>query len=468
MSDIIQKNNSNYIPLSSLIGTGKNKIQQTNVRAGSKKLYVETYGCQMNFADTEIVNGVMSKHGYLTTDIIEDSDIILVNTCSIREHAEAKVLQRLTELKKYKLSNPDMIIGLIGCMAERFKSELIKKQKAVDLVIGPDEYRKVPELIENLIDTGEKGIAVRLSKVETYDDIVPLRKEGISAWLSIMRGCDKFCSFCVVPYTRGRERSRTLQGVVEEVKQLWLDGFKEVTLLGQNVNSYKDADYDFADLLRECASATPEIRIRFTTSHPQDISIKLIETIAKYDNLCNFIHLPVQSGSNRVLEVMKRSYTVEHYLGIIEYIKKIIPEVSLSTDIISGFCTETEDDHKMTLDIMREVKYDGAYMFKYSPREKTKAWAMKDDVDEETKSRRLSEIVALQREISMDNNSKTLGKEYEIIVESLSRKSDEMLAGRTDGNKSVIIPKNGTKIGEKVKVKINRANSGTLFGEVIH
>ncbi len=461
MEDIKPKDKSSSIPLSTLT----NKANKTG---GTRKLYVETYGCQMNFADTEIVNGIMGSHGYSITEDIEESDVILVNTCSIRERAEAKVLQRLTELKKYKKNNPGMVIGLIGCMAERFKRDLVKKTKVVDLVVGPDEYRKVPELIENIIDTGEKGIAVRLSKVETYDDIVPLRKEGISAWLSIMRGCDKFCSFCVVPYTRGRERSRPLPGVVSEVAQLWRDGFKEVTLLGQNVNSYASDGDDFADLLRECAIAVPEIRIRFTTSHPQDISMKLIETIAGYDNLCNYIHLPVQSGSNRILELMKRSYTIEHYLGIIDKIKSIIPDVSLSTDIITGFCTETDSDHQLTLDIMRQVKYDGAYMFKYSPREKTKAWEMKDDVDEETKTQRLMDIVELQRVISHKKNSGLVGNEYEIVIEGLSKKSDAMLTGRTDGNKSVIIPKNGTSVGERVTVKILNANSATLFGEIVN
>jgi len=450
-----------YIPLESL----------TKVNSGeglNKKLYVETYGCQMNFADTEIVNGIMGKNGYSPAENIDESSIILLNTCSIRENAEERVYQRLNEIKKYKKQNPAIIVGIIGCMAERLKRGIFTKKSVVDLVLGPDEYRKLPSLIDNLIDSGDKGLAVKLSRVETYDDIMPLRKDGITAWLSVMRGCDKFCSFCVVPYTRGRERSRTLAGVVNEVKQLWAEGFKEVTLLGQNVNSYKSGEYDFADLLKSCAEAVPEIRIRFTTSHPQDLSMKLIETIAKYDNLCKYIHLPVQSGSDRILELMKRSYTVEHYLNIIDNIKKIIPEVSLSTDIISGFCTETDDDHKMTLDIMKEVKYDGAYMFKYSPREKTKAWDMGDDIDEDVKTRRLIEIVELQKEISEEKNSKLLGKEYGVIIEGISKKSDKMLFGRTDGNKTVVIPKNGTKTGEKVTVRINKTNSATLFGEIIH
>ena len=422
----------------------------------------------MNFADTEIVNGIMNKYGYHTTENIDDSSVILLNTCSIRDHAEAKIYQRLTELKKYKQANSGVVVGIIGCMAERLKQDLIEKTRLVDLIIGPDEYRKLPYLIENLSENGEKGVAVRLSRVETYDDIVPLRKEGISAWLAVMRGCDKFCSFCVVPYTRGRERSRSLEGVVDEVKQLWNEGFKEVTLLGQNVNSYRSGNYDFADLLSSCARAVPEMRIRFTTSHPQDLSDKLLETIAEHKNLCKYIHLPVQTGSNRVLDLMKRSYTIEHYLGLVEKAKKIIPGIALSTDIISGFPTETEDDHKKTLDIMNEVKYDGAYMFKYSAREKTKAYQMGDDVDDETKTKRLMEIIELQRQISFDLNSKMVGNAYEVLIESLSKKSNEMLTGRTDGNKSVIIPKNGTSIGEKVQVKITKANSATLFGEVVH
>lgn len=450
-----------YIPLESLTAD----VYPDN--DSQKKLYVETYGCQMNFADTEIVNGIMGKSGYDITENIDESAIILINTCSIREMAEARVLQRLTEIKKYKKKNPKLVVGIIGCMAERLKRDLVTKKGVVDLVLGPDEYRKLPSLIDNLIDTGEKGIAVKLSRVETYDDILPLRKEGISAWLSIMRGCDKFCSFCVVPYTRGRERSRPLDGVIREVKQLRDEGFKDITLLGQNVNSYRSESHDFSDLLAACARAVPDIRLRFTTSHPQDLSLKLIETIAEHDNLCNYIHLPVQSGSDRVLELMQRSYTIDHYMKIMDNIKRLIPDVSLSTDIITGFCTETEEDHKMTLEVMKEVKYDGAYMFKYSPREKTKAWKMEDDVDEETKTRRLVEIVELQRAISEKKNLETVGKEFEVIIEGISKKSAEMLFGRTDGNKTVIIPVNGTKPGEKISVKINKANSATLFGEVV-
>jgi tRNA-2-methylthio-N6-dimethylallyladenosine synthase len=437
-------------------------------RNSEKLVYVETYGCQMNFADTEIVNGIMHKYGYGSSSNIEESSVILLNTCSIRDRAESRIYQRLTEIKKYKNKNSNIIVGVIGCMAERLKRDLLEKMKLVDLIVGPDEYRKIPFLVENLIDSGEKGIAVRLSKVETYDDIIPLRKDGISAWLSVMRGCDKFCSFCVVPYTRGRERSRSLEGVVNEVKQLWNDGFKEVTLLGQNVNSYRSEEHDFADLLGKCTEAVPDIRIRFTTSHPQDLSVKLLETIAKYENICNYIHLPIQSGSDRILDLMKRSYSVEHYLKLIELARKIIPGVGLSTDIITGFPTETEEDHRMTLEVMKEIQYDGAYMFKYSPREKTKSYSMADDVKEEDKTRRLMEIIELQRDISYSLNSGMIGNNYQILIDSLSKKSGEMLAGRTDGNKSVIIPKNGTSIGDTVNVRINRVNSATLFGEIIN
>jgi tRNA-2-methylthio-N6-dimethylallyladenosine synthase len=453
------RSNNNYIPLNSLLKTKPRNIE--------KRLYVETYGCQMNFADTEIVNGFMNKYGYHTTENINESSVILLNTCSIREHAEAKIYQRLHELKKNKHADSGLVVGIIGCMAERLKQDLLEKSRLVDLIVGPDEYRKLPYLIENLAEKGERGVAVRLSTVETYDDIVPLRKEGISAWLAVMRGCDKFCSFCVVPYTRGRERSRNLEGVVEEVRQLWKEGFKEVTLLGQNVNSYRSGNYDFADLLASCALAVPKMRIRFTTSHPQDLSDKLLETIAEFKNLCKYIHLPVQSGSNRILDLMKRSYTIEHYLGLVEKAKKIIPEAALSTDIISGFPSETEEDHKMTLDVMKAVKYDGAYMFKYSAREKTKAYRMDDDIDDETKTSRLMEIIEIQRQISFELNSAMIGNTFEILVESNSKKSDEMLTGRTDGNKSVIISKNGTKIGEKVNVVITKANSATLFGRVV-
>jgi tRNA-2-methylthio-N6-dimethylallyladenosine synthase len=428
-------------------------------------VYIETYGCQMNLADTEVVLGILRNYGYQVTKNAGDADVILLNTCSIRENAEQRIYGRLGNFKNLKESKPEMILGILGCMAERLRTDLVEKKKIVDVVVGPDEYRRLPELIDAAF-SGEKGIGVRLSRTETYEDIIPFREDGLQAWISVMRGCDKFCTFCVVPFTRGRERSRTLTSVVEEIKQLSERGFKEVTLLGQNVNSYLDGNNDFADLLSACAEVDRNIRIRFSTSHPQDLSDKLLYTIAEHHNLCNYIHLPVQSGSNRILDLMNRTYTIEHYLGLIEKARKIIPGVSFSTDIISGFPTETYEDHLMTLDIMREVKYDGAYMFKYSPREGTKSYKMKDDVSEELKTKRLQEIINLQQEISYNLNQELINKEEIILVEGLSKKSDKFLSGRTDNNKVVIIPFNeGIKEGDYVKIKINKGTSATLFGE---
>ena len=431
------------------------------------KVYIETYGCQMNLADTEIVLGILQNNGYGLTRHAEEADVILVNTCSIRENAEQRIYGRLSNFKTIKNRKPDLIVGVLGCMAERLRKDLIEKKKIVDVVVGPDEYRRLPELIDVAFN-GDKGIGVKLSKTETYDDILPHREDGLQAWISVMRGCDKFCTFCVVPFTRGRERSRSLDSVVEEVKQLSERGFKEVILLGQNVNSYCDNQNDFADLLAACAQVDRSMRVRFTTSHPQDLSDKLLYTIAENSNICNYIHLPVQSGSNRILELMNRTYTIEHYLNLIEKARKIIPGVSFSTDIISGFPTETFEDHVMTLDVMREVRYDGAFMFKYSPREGTKAFKMDDNVSEETKSKRLQEIINLQQQISYELNQELIGKEEVVLIEGFSKKSDKFLSGRTDSNKVVIIPFNEIiKPGEYVKVLINRATSATLFGEFV-
>ncbi|MFA3784033.1 tRNA (N6-isopentenyl adenosine(37)-C2)-methylthiotransferase MiaB [Melioribacteraceae bacterium 4301-Me] len=430
-------------------------------------VYIETYGCQMNFADTELVMGILDSKGYQITKDINEANIILLNTCSIRDNAEQRIHGRLGNLKVIKSNKPDTVIGVLGCMAERLRKELIEEKKIVDLVVGPDEYRKLPELINSAF-AGEKGIGVKLSRTETYDDIIPYREDGLSAWISVMRGCDKFCTFCVVPFTRGRERSRSLVSIVQEIKQLSLRGFKEVTLLGQNVNSYRDNDNDFADLLAACANVDQNIRIRFTTSHPQDLSDKLLYTIAEYPNICNYIHLPVQSGSNRILELMNRTYTIEHYLNLIDKARKIIPGVSFSTDIISGFPTETYEDHLKTLEVMEEVRYDGAYMFKYSPRQGTKAYNMKDDVPDEVKTKRLNEIIDLQHKISYEINQKMIGTTEIILVEGLSKKSDAFLSGRTDTNKVTIFPKvENVKPGDYVKVKINRATSATLFGEFV-
>jgi tRNA-2-methylthio-N6-dimethylallyladenosine synthase len=421
----------------------------------------------MNMADTELVLGILKNYGYNLTKDAKQADVILLNTCSIRENAEQRIYGRLGNFKNLKNAKPDLVVGILGCMAERLRKDLIEEKKMVDLVVGPDEYRRLPEYID-IAFTGNKGIGVRLSRTETYDDVIPYREDGLQAWISVMRGCDKFCTFCVVPFTRGRERSRTLQSVVNEIKQLSERGFREVTLLGQNVNSYKDDVYDFADLLSASALVDRKIRIRFTTSHPQDLSDKLLYTIAENPNICNYIHLPVQSGSNRILELMNRTYTIEHYFDLIEKAKKIIPGVSFSTDIISGFPTEAYEDHVMTLDVMRKVKYDGAYMFKYSPREGTKSYKMEDDVTDEIKTKRLQEIIDLQHQISYEKNQVLINREETILVEGLSRKSDEFLSGRTDTNKVVIIPfTDKVKEGDYAKVKINRATSATLFGDLI-
>ena len=431
-----------------------------------RNVYLETYGCQMNVADSEVVLSIMADAGFMRTQNLNDADVVLVNTCAVRENAEQRIYGRLGDFKFYKKSNPGLVVGVLGCMAERLRKDLMQSESHVDLVVGPDEYRRLPGLVDAALE-GEKGIAVRLSRVENYDDILPLRTDGLSAWISVMRGCDKFCTFCVVPFTRGRERSRSLGSVLREVEQLVAREFKEVTLLGQNVNSYIDGDgNDFADLLAAVAGIDRGLRVRFTTSHPQDMSVKLIETIAAHENLCNYVHLPVQSGSDRVLSLMNRTYTSDQYLRLVQTIRATIPGVSLSTDIISGFPTETEEDHRLTLELIRSVGYDGAFTFKYSPRENTKAWHMGDDVPEEVKIRRLNEIIELQRTIAQRLNQELIGQTVEVLVEGESRKSDRDLCGRTATNKTVIVPKSDLQAGDYVDVMIERANSATLFGTV--
>ncbi|MHC1738607.1 MAG: tRNA (N6-isopentenyl adenosine(37)-C2)-methylthiotransferase MiaB [Ignavibacteriaceae bacterium] len=431
------------------------------------KVFIETYGCQMNIADTEIVMGILSQNGYVQAGDLNSADVILLNTCSVRDNAEQRIYRRLDILKKLKKDKHGLVIGILGCMAERLRKDLIEDKKVVDIVVGPDEYRRLPEFIGGAFG-GEKGIGVRLSRTETYEDIAPYREDGLQAWISVMRGCDKFCSYCVVPFTRGRERSRTLSSIITELRDLSERGFREVTLLGQNVNSYNDNGYDFADLLSAAAKVDRKIRIRYTTSHPQDLSDKLLYTMAEEPNICNYIHLPVQSGSNRILKLMNRTYTIEHFLSLIEKARKIIPGISFSTDIISGFPTETIDDHIQTLEVMKRVRYDGAYMFRYSPREGTKAFKMQDDVDEETKLKRLDEIITLQQSISKELNQEFIGKEEVVLIESLSKKSDKHHSGRTDTNKVVVFPVvEGTKIGDYIKVRIIRATSATLIGEAL-
>lgn len=452
-----------------------------NVNSNYKKVYIETYGCQMNYSDTEIVLSVLSDSGYNETTDIENTDVILLNTCSIRENAEHKVYKRLEDLKKYKKKNPELVVGVLGCMAERLRKDLLERKKIVDLIVGPDEYRKVPGLVESARGSGEKGIAVKLSRTETYDDITPLRRDGVTAWISIMRGCDKFCTFCVVPFTRGRERSRSLENIIEEAKRLFDTGVKDIWLLGQNVNSYRFENYDFSDLLESVAKAVPEMRVRYTTSHPYDLSMKLLETMASYENICKYIHLPVQSGSDKILRAMNRLYSVEQYLNVMRKSREMMPQAGLSTDIISCFPGETEEDHKMTLEIIDEVSYDNAYTFLYSPRENTKAYNMPDVIDEETKQRRIDEIITKQREISLRINRDMIGMKKKVLIESVSRKSKDEYMCRTDCNKVVIIPKevsyvdgNGElilkknfSIGDIVDAEINDANSATLFGKPV-
>ena len=438
-----------------------------------KKLFLETYGCQMNVADTEVVASIMEMDGYTLTDNDKDADAIFVNTCSIRENAEQKVIQRLEYFQSLKRKrNKNLIIGVLGCMAERAKSDLIDDHK-VDIVVGPDAYLDLPNLV-GAAEQGEKVMNVELSKTETYKDVIPLKLNGsnISGYLSIMRGCDNFCTYCIVPFTRGRERSREPESILNELRDMQAKGFREVILLGQNVNSYKFKDedrvIDFSDLLALVAEQAPEIRIRFTTSHPWDMNDKTLETIARYKNLANYIHLPVQSGSSRMLKLMNRRYDREWYMERIAAIKRIIPNCGLSTDIMCGFHSETEEDHKETLSLMREVGFDSAFMFKYSERPGTYAAKRLDDnISEEVKSRRLQEIIDLQLELSRESNEKDLGKEFEVLIEGFSKRSREQLFGRNEQNKVVIFDKKNYRIGQFAKVVITGFTSATLFGEAI-
>jgi tRNA-2-methylthio-N6-dimethylallyladenosine synthase len=447
-----------------------------------KKLYVESYGCQMNFSDSEVVASIMANEGYTTTRNVDEADIVLINTCSIRENAETRVRNRLTEFKIKKEKNPDLVVGILGCMAERLKKALLEEEKLVDLVAGPDAYRDLPNLVEE-VGTGQKAVNVLLSRDETYADISPVRLDqgGIAAFVTIMRGCDNMCSFCVVPFTRGRERSRDPQTIVEECKDLFTKGYREVTLLGQNVDSYrwnlsskgeiKDASMpttNFAQLMEMVALTSPELRVRFSTSHPKDMTDEVLEMMAKYENICNYIHLPVQSGNSAVLERMNRSYTREWYMDRINAIKRIVPNCAISTDIISGFCGETDVEHFETLSLMDEVKYDYAYMFKYSERPKTLAERrFEDDVPEAVKSKRLTEIVDKQQAHSLFNNKRQIGNVDKVLVEGFSKRSQEHMCGRNDKNSMIIFPKGDFKKGQYVMVKINDCTSATLFADVV-
>lgn len=434
-----------------------------------KKLYIETYGCQMNVADSEVIASVMKMAGYESQDTIEGADAVLLNTCSIRDNAEQKIVNRLESL--YAMSKKrKMIIGVVGCMAERVKQDLIDHHH-VDLVAGPDAYLQLPELFAS-VEAGEKAINVELSTTETYKDIIPERICGnhISGFVSIMRGCNNFCHYCIVPYTRGRERSRDLNSILNEVKDLQAKGFKEVTLLGQNVNSYRSIGtetevIDFPELLRRVAETVPNMRIRFTTSHPKDMSDETLHVIADYPNICKHIHLPVQSGSNRILELMNRKYTREWYLERVAAIRRIIPDCGLTTDVFCGYHSETEDDHKLSLSLMRECEYDSAFMFKYSERPGTYASKhLPDDVPEETKIRRLNELIALQNQLSAESYKKDIGKTFDVLVEGVSKRSKSQLFGRTEQYKVVVFDRGNHHIGDFVKVKITEASSATLKG----
>ena len=434
----------------------------------SKKLFIETYGCQMNFADSEVVAAVMKMADYELCESIDEADAVFINTCSIREHAEVKAMSRLEFFRQLKRKKKNLKVGVIGCMAERMQKELLE-HPAVDLVAGPDAYLDLPNLIAQA-EQGEKSMNIDLSLTETYKDVLPQRIGGnrISGFVSIMRGCNNFCSYCIVPYTRGRERSRPYNSILNEVQDLYNRGYKEVTLLGQNVNSYNFEGLNFARLLENLAQAIPGIRIRFTTSHPKDMSEETIIVISKYPNLCKHIHLPVQSGSSRILKLMNRKYTREWYLERIALIRKHIPDCGISTDMFTGFHSETEEDHQETLSLMREVGYDSAFMFKYSERKGTYASKnLPDDVPEEVKLRRLQEMIDLQMELSLESNKKDIGKEFEVLVEGYSKRSREQLSGRTSQNKVVLFDNQGQKVGDLVRVKIKDASAITLFGDIV-
>jgi len=456
-------------------------------KKNTRKLYIESYGCQMNFSDSEIVASILAKEGFNTTDDLAEADLVLVNTCSIREKAETTVRKRLEKFNSVKKTRPHMKVGVLGCMAERLKSQLLEEEKIVDMVVGPDAYKDLPNLIQE-IDEGRNAVNVILSKDETYGDVAPVRlnSNGVTAFVSITRGCDNMCTFCVVPFTRGRERSRDPQSVLAEVNELWEQGYREVTLLGQNVDSYlwyggglkkdfekateiqKATAVTFANLLELVAEAQPRMRIRFSTSNPQDMTLDVVTTMAKYRNICNYIHLPVQSGSNKILKAMNRLHTREAYMKLIDDIRRILPDCGISQDMIAGFPTETEEDHQDTLSLMEYVKYDFGFMFAYSERPGTlAARKMEDDIPDSVKKRRLQEIIKLQQEHSLYRTKQHVGKTEEVLIEGPSKKSDEHWMGRTTHNTVVVFPKQSYRVGEFVNVKINDCTSATLLGEAV-
>ena len=453
------------------------RVLEEELAVNKKRLYIESYGCQMNFADSEIVAAVMRNAGFATTSTAEDADVIFLNTCAIRDNAEQKVRNRLKQLNTLKKRKPELMVGMLGCMAERLKTKLLEEEKIVDIVAGPDAYRDIPKLVEEA-ETGQKAVNVFLSREETYADISPIRlnSNGITAFISIMRGCDNMCSFCVVPYTRGRERSRDAHSIVREAEQLYADGYKEVTLLGQNVDSYKwnSADglehVNFAQLLERVAAVSPALRIRFSTSHPKDITDEVLYTMARYDNICKYIHLPAQSGNSRILKLMNRTYDRDWYIRKIDRIRAILGEgCGISHDMISGFCTETEAEHQDTLSLMEYARYDYGYMFAYSERPGTPAARKyKDDIPYEIKLRRLNEIIALQQKLSLERNQRHIGHIQKVLVEGKSKRSDQDLCGRNDQNKMVVFPKGDLQKGQYVHVLVTDCTAATLRGVVVN
>ena len=451
-------------------------LYHQNLTSASRKFYIESYGCAMNFSDSEIVASILAEDGFGPTRIMEEADLILVNTCSIREKAEDTVRNRLRVFNALKLKKPDMMIGVLGCMAERLKAKLLEQEKLVDIVVGPDAYRDLPNLLAK-VDDGEKGINVLLSREETYSDISPLRLDsnGIVGFISIMRGCDNMCSFCVVPFTRGRERSRDAYSIVAEATDLFQRGFREVTLLGQNVDSYKWTNPDtqehvnFAQLLERVAQVHPDLRVRFSTSHPKDITNEVLHTMSSHENICKYIHLPVQSGNSRILDLMNRTYDREWYMERVEAIYKIIPDCAISSDIICGFCTETEEEHRETISMIQWAKYSMSYMFFYSERPGTPAAKkLKDDIPEDIKKRRLQEVVDTQMKISQQVNKADIGKTFKVLIEGNSKRSDQEFKGRNSQNKMINFPKQeGLKAGEYSWVKVTDATSGSLRGEIV-
>lgn len=446
---------------------------QTNtlrpLQGAGRKLFIETYGCQMNVGDSEIVVSIMQREGYVYTERLDEADVILINTCSIRDNAEQRIWGRLAEMKRYRRAKPGLVVGIIGCMAERLKERLLDGPTDVDVVAGPDAYRDLPHLVREA-EAGGKGVNVLLSTEETYAEIAPVRldRNGVSAFVAIMRGCNNFCSYCVVPYTRGRERSRDPQTIVDEARTLFENGYREVTLLGQNVNSYRAGEVDFPELLRRVAAISPLLRVRFATSHPKDMSDRLLEVMAATPNICRAIHLPAQSGATSMLERMNRKYTREWYLGRVAAIRRLMPDCAITTDLIAGFSGETEEEHLQTLSLMREVGYDFAYMFKYSERPGTFAQKhLPDDVPDGVKSRRLQEIIALQNELGHASNLRDVGREFEVLVEGESRRDAKQLSGRTSQNKVVVFDRGTHRVGDYVRVRITGCTPATLFGEEI-